>query len=106
MPQEIYSDDFYCPQCDKRMTHNGVIGIRGYLARRLDIPYFLCGDCRLCSYSKLLLRQTISRWKEGTAIRGASYNQIYQESKKMLEETLVYYIKTAGYRFVRRFKRK
>src|SRR3989344_1297106 len=103
---DIWPDDFCCPKCNKSQPYTSVIGIRKYSARRLDLPYFLCGDCRICSYSKLLLRQTISRWRSSIKIRGGSYDRVYQESKKTLEKVLAYYVKTASYRCVYRFKRK
>lgn len=106
MPKDIYPDDFRCPECNKVPEYTSVIGVRKYSMRKLDLPYFLCGDCRICSYSKLLLRQCISRWRKDSAgAKAIPYNQIYQESKGILEGTLRYYVKTAEYR-LGRFRKK
>jgi len=106
MLKDIWPDDFQCPQCGKVPKYNSVIGVREYSVRRLDLPYFMCGDCRLCSYSKLLLKQTISRWGNSVKLKGISHSQVYQASKKIVEEVLAYYTRTAGYRLVPYFKRK
>ena len=102
MAKNIWPDDFCCPKCKKTPAYNAVIGDRKYLARRLDLPYFLCGDCRICSYSKELIKQTIRRWKESVVVPD---RQIYRESTEALDKVLQYLIKTAGYR-LGRFQRK
>jgi len=65
----------------------------------------MCGDCRICSYDKQLIKQVITRWRKGSAAEKTPYGIIYSEAKKSLEETLKYYMETAGYR-LGRFKRK
>lgn len=105
MSKNLYPDDFKCSKCGKTPEYNAIM-IRKYAVRRLGLPYFLCGDCRICSYSKQLLRHYVSRWrKDSPGAQAVPYIQIYQESKKTLEETLKYYMDTAGYQ-LGRFKRK
>ncbi|MDP2695811.1 MAG: hypothetical protein Q8O87_01000 [bacterium] len=99
MAKDIWPDDFRCPKCDSNKVVNLTMGSRKYAMVRLDLPYFLCGPCRLCSYDKRLIQQTITRWgdygKKGGW--GFSYSQIYQDSIKYLEEVMNLYIKTASY---------
>lgn len=102
---DIYPDDFACPKCEKPPAGDAVL-LRQYSVRALRLPYFLCGDCRICDYSKSLLRQTISRWRNESAVASdVPYKKLYKEFRKTLEETLRYYIRTAGYR-PGKFKRK
>ena len=104
MLKDLYPDDFECSKCGKTPEYNAVM-TRKYSVRRLEFPYFLCGDCRICSYSKQLLRYWISRWIKDNHRAQVPYIQIYREAKEILEETLKYYMNTAGYR-LGRFKKK
>ncbi|GEM_PF-4859847 len=105
MPKDIWPDDFHCPKCNKVPENNAILMPRDYSVYALRLPYFLCGDCRICSYDKELLRQCIARWKKNGKVQRASYRAIYQESKESLEKTLKYYMDNAGYH-LGRFKRK
>lgn len=105
MPKDIWPDDFVCSKCNKYPEENAILMPRNYSFRALRLPYFLCGDCRICSYDKQLTRQTITRWRKGSTAEIIQYKLIYSEAIKSLEETLKYYMKTAGYR-LGCFKRK
>lgn len=105
MPKDIWPDDFLCPKCNKCPDSNAILHSRAYSMQALRLPYFMCGDCRVCSYDKQLIKQVITRWRKGSAAERIPYSIIYSGAKKSLEETLKYYMKTAGYR-LSRFKRK
>lgn len=105
MVKEIWPDDFCCPKCGKTDIINWGVSARIYSMRRLDVPYFICGDCRLCGYNKNLIGQTIRRWGEyGSRGWGFTYKKIYNDSIKWLEEILGYYTKRASYKLIARFK--
>ena len=105
MPKEIYDEDFYCPKCKKNPSKSTAMTTE-YSMYRLDLPYFLCGDCRLCSYDKQLIGQVIQRWdKHSHATSHTPYEEIYRSSIKLLEELLEYYVSRVGYR-IAKFKLK
>ena len=85
MAQDTWPDDFCCPKCGKTPEYTSVIGVRKYAMQRLDLPYFMCGKCRVCSYSKQLLKQTIKRWRKyNNPNLAVSDGQIFTESKETL----------------------
>lgn len=105
MLKDIWPDDFVCSKCNKCPQENSILMPRFYSVRALRLPYFLCGDCRICSYDKQLTKQIITRWRKGSNAESTPYKTIYWEAIEILDETLIYYIKTAGYR-PGHFKRK
>lgn len=102
MAENIWLDDFYCPQCGKQAERNDTILNRQYSTRALSLPFFSCGSCRVCSFDKRLIRQFISRWREDSpAAQAVPYNKIYQDVTRWLEEIMDYYVESAGYRLER-----
>lgn len=105
MPEEIHAYDFYCPKCgEKPSVYNS--STTHYSMQKLNLPYFMCGDCRICGYDKKLIRTMIHQWdKHSHAISHFNYKKIYLNSIRLLEERTAYYVKTAGYR-ISEFKLK
>jgi len=91
-----------CPKCDTDKEPEWMIGSRNYSMRRLDVPYFMCGECRLICLDKITLRKAISEWRRdmpSKSIAGIpSYEYIYQEMLKTLNKIVDYYCQTASYR--------
>lgn len=97
MPKDLYPDDFYCPKCGKNPSKSTIMTTQ-YSMYRLDLPYFMCGNCRFCSYDKRLIKQTISRWnKYSHATRRTPYKEIYRGSIELLEESMKYCVDKIGY---------
>lgn len=89
-----------CPGCGKEKTPCWMIGSRNYSMQRLDVPYFMCGECRLICVNKTAVRKAISQWKNNLLTRKhlPSNEVLYKEMLKILDEVTEYYCRTAGYR--------
>jgi len=100
----IYPDEFSCPGCGTRGGRIVSTGItnRKYSARALALPYFVCGDCRLCGYSKLLINQCIGLWRNGHLGRygphTVPYRMLHAEMHDLVNDWLDSLEQTAGYR--------
>jgi len=90
---------YFCPGCKSPKQPGYVIGTRSYSARRWELPYFMCGRCRLIYIDTPLLRKTISTLKkEVSGIRRLSYRELYKEMFSCLNGVVEYYCRTAGYK--------
>lgn len=93
------SFDFVCSKCDKKPEVCTASLIRSWSLRRLDIPYFVCINCLTCGYSKRLVRQKISRWRNDYLFSDAkeyAYDFIYRKIVEHLEEIIGYRVKKLG----------
>lgn len=94
-----------CPGCRSIKEAEWMIGTRGYSARSFDLPYFMCGRCRLICLNKTVLLEAIRDYRN-LMIPGAlkhipSQKETYRMMLKVLERTVEYYCQSAGYRRAR-----
>lgn len=89
---EILPNDFYCPKCGKKATIYTASIFKGWNIRRLDLPYFSCVNCLICSYDKRLTRQNVRNWyfDESSTFgqRTQTWKEIYEEAKSFLEKII------------------
>lgn len=87
-----------CPKCGQVKTpQNGPI-IR-YSSIRLELPYFMCGECRLIYVDKIILRREISIWrKRSPSTKSIRYEELCKEMAETLNEIIEYYCQNIGYR--------
>ena len=95
-----------CPKCNKQTSPAWMIGIRNYSARTLDVPYFMCGTCRVIDVNKTAVRRAISAWRSDLSNREREYvpsrKKLYRETMETLERVVIdTYCRTAGYRRAR-----
>lgn len=93
-----------CPRCGKMLEPSWMFdnSFFVYSWRRADLPYFLCGDCRVAFVDKRLLRACISTWREtekGLPKR-ISFREACAKAKKSVENTLHHYRDRVGYKIV------
>jgi predicted RNA-binding Zn-ribbon protein involved in translation (DUF1610 family) len=100
------SHTFCCPQCGEIKEPEWVIGTRSYSARRLDVPYFMCGKCRLIDVDKNTVRRALSEWRNSVSLSKNTppYQEIYKEILEVVNRVVEYYCQTAGYKR-RRFRK-
>lgn len=105
MPRNA-SYDLYCPQCQKKADTANPMFIR-YSVRRLQLPIFLCGECRTIYIDKATIRHVISLWrKSGAFTRKMPFRRLYQEFLKELEGLVAtHFVPRLGYKRVRFLKR-
>lgn len=79
---------FFCPKCGKKCEPSWACLITNYSIQRLDLPYFLCGDCRLMHIDKLLLRNVVSHWRKNynKYAKTFPFKRIYAEVMEYMEE--------------------
>lgn len=92
--------ELICPGCGKVKNANWMIGSRNYAMQRLDLPYFMCGKCRLICMDKTAVHKAISEWKNNLLTRKyiPSHEALYKEMLKTLDGVIEYYCRTAGYK--------
>lgn len=93
-----------CPKCSAMKEPEWMIGSRSYSVYRLDIPYFMCGECRLICLDKITVRKAISEWRDTrpkSIVGIPPHEYIYQEMLRTLNKVVDYYCQTAGYRRIR-----
>ena len=96
-----------CPKCNEEKEAEWVIGMRSYSARRLDVPYFMCGMCRTICVNKAAVRRAISLWRSELPSHKhlPSAEDLHKEMIETLERVVIdFYCCTAGYKRAR-FKR-
>lgn len=98
--------DLCCPQCDKKAGTANPMFIR-YSLRHLQLPIFLCSECRTIYIDKPIVRHIISEWrKDGAFTRKIPFKKLYREFLGELEESVrTYWVHRLGYkktRFLRR----
>ncbi len=101
MPKNSYN--LCCPKCNEEKTPEWIIGTRRYSMYRLDVPYFMCGECRVIYVSKSTVRKAISEWRNELSSRKhlPSYENLCKEMMTVLNKAIDYYCQTAGYRRAR-----
>lgn len=91
-----------CSKCGIEKEAVWVIGSRTYAAQRLDVPYFVCSDCRLICLDRTSLSETIKWWKELNPSKHIpSQGHLYREMFPLLDRVVQYYCDTAGYKRAR-----
>ena len=98
-------DDFYCPKCGKKaVTLNPMF--RCYSMRRLELPIFICSDCRTIYIDKPTIRKIISEFrKDGPIWMRMSFEEMYREVLGKLEGVMeCYCVPCYGYKKVRFLK--
>jgi len=99
LPKEEYI--LLCPKCESAKTPEWVIGTMSYSAQRLDVPYFMCGDCRLIYVDKAILRRAVSEWRNNGLVSKRStppYKKLCEEMFGVVNRVVEYYCRTAGYK--------
>jgi hypothetical protein len=99
---EVGADEFVCPGCGAQGRDIvSVGGTRQYAIRRLDLPYFMCGRCRLIGYSKRLVDQCLRSWFHNQRRMmyrdGLTLRELRAEIRELVESWINHYISTAGY---------
>lgn len=99
--------EMYCPQCKKMAGTANPMFIR-YSFRHLQLPIFLCSECRTIYIDRPIIRRIISEWRKNRAFtREMPFNRLYKEFLGELEESLgTYWIPRLGYRKVRFLKHR
>lgn len=100
------SYDLYCPECDKKADAANPMFIR-YSARRLQLPIFLCSECRTIYIDKPIVRRIISEWRKNDAItRKIPFEFLCREFLGEIEKSVrTMWVPKFGYRKVRFLKR-
>lgn len=98
----------YCPQCNRAVSPYIVWDRKFfyYSWARLELPYFLCGNCRTACVDKILVQKAVSSWRKNTwAGKNISHREAYQKAKDVLSGTLQRHVEQLGYRIVRFYKK-
>ena len=98
-------DDLYCPKCGKKAkTLNPIF--RCYSMCRLELPIFLCSDCRTIYIDRPIVRKIISEFrKDGPIWMNMSFETMCREVLGKLEELAkIYCAPSYGYKKVRFLK--
>ena len=98
--------DLYCPQCDKKAGTVNPMFIR-YSCRRIQLPIFLCSECRTIYIDKPTIRHIIGEWRKNDAFtRRIPFKKLYREFLGELEKSVrTYWTSQLGYKRVRFQKR-
>lgn len=90
----------YCPGCGNIKGPNWVIGTKSYSVQTLDIPYFICSECRFVGIDKTVIRKALSSWKnDGFVSKNMPlYNKLYKEMLDIVSRAVSMYCRTAGYK--------
>jgi len=93
-----------CPNCGKELEISWMFdnSFFDYSWRRADLPFFLCGDCRVAFIDKKLLLLSVSTWRNGEKAlsKRISFRDAHQKAKESLDETLKYYVENVGYKII------
>lgn len=98
----------YCPNCNKVIDPCFLFNSEffKYSFSRLDLPYFLCGNCRLAYVDKKLIQKAVSDWRKRTnAHKYISHKDAYKKALKFVEEQVRYLITHTGYEKIVRFNK-
>lgn len=95
-----------CPKCKKKINPAWTTGTHAYSAMTLDVPYFMCGACRVIYIDKAFVRREIHLWRieQTTNQPIPSEKALYKEMLEYLYGIMNYYIRTASYRQARFLK--
>lgn len=90
--------NFSCPKCGRMVQPSWACHITAYCVRRLDLPYFLCGDCRLLHVDKALIRTIVSEWRKNSRFaKKVPSKKIYREARDYME-TVASCLSKIGYK--------
>ena len=98
--------ELYCPECDKKAGVAMPMFIRG--ARRIQLPIFLCSECRTIYIDKPAVRRAISEWREKDEFsrNWAPFQRLYKDLFGKLEEMIATdWVPRLGYKRIRFQKR-
>ncbi len=99
--------DFHCPKCKKKADTSNPMFVR-YTMRRLELPIFLCSECRKIYIDKSTVRREIAEWRRGgTFYPEQSIGKLYKEFLGELEEMVrTHWVPRLGYKRARFIKRR
>ena len=99
--------EFFCPQCYKKAEPTRRDWIK-YSFARLELPTFLCGDCRTAYIDWPTIRRKIRCWRnESGYLTEIPYRELVREITEWFRQGFEeYYIKYLGYREVKFLKRR
>ncbi len=101
-----------CPNCKKEpSSHGSLFWLPPSSMRRMDIPYFMCGQCRTICADKRALKNYIRWWKSCDIIkrRTPTLKTLYNLALEQAEKNIDYYVDRIGYRrarFIRKLPEK
>jgi len=91
----LSEDDFICPKCGEKPAIHHTCSSRKYSTAALVTPWFTCVKCYGCGYSKQLVRQIVSQYRNDSfskMVRRYSHKEIYEDAIGFLEEIMRYEI--------------
>jgi hypothetical protein len=96
-----------CPDCKKEPSQGNLLFIPPRSFRRMDVPYFMCSDCRIIYVDKEKIKQYVRWWKKLAFIKRhlPSNKVLYKMALEQAEDTVDYYVARVGYhraRFIRK----
>jgi len=99
--KDIKKIAFSCPKCNKVIESSYISRIEFWF--KLDMPYFICSDCKFAFISMYLLGKSISDLREEyNTTKMEPYIDFYNRIKKDLIGLIEkHYISKCGYRWVR-----
>lgn len=102
--EEKMNEKFCCPECGKEAAPSNAIWI--HFLHRLDLPYFVCGDCRTVYCDKILIKRQVS-WlrKIESAARRVPFKILFKTVMDYMNGIIEYNVSYLGYRVVR-FKKR
>ncbi len=98
MPK-LVSYDLYCPRCQNKASTANPCFIR-YSVRRLQLPIFLCGECRTIYIDKLIICHAINEWyRSGLCEKNITLRRLYREFLREIERMVdTYFVPKLGYK--------
>ena len=96
-----------CQKCGKEPSQGTLLFIPSWSIRRMDIPYFMCGSCRIICADKASIRKYVCWWKKlaFTKRHLPSNKVLYKMALERAENIVDYYVANIGYhraRFLRK----
>jgi len=77
-----------------------------YSWARLELPYFLCGNCRTAYVDRALVQNAVSLWrKTSRADKSISHKKACELAQNSLGESMRYKVEKLGYEIVRYYKK-
>jgi hypothetical protein len=91
---------FCCPRCGQKATI-AVASKFGFL-HRLDLPYYICSDCRVVYYDKQMTMEQVRQLRKiDSGARKVPFRTIYQAAKELLDKCMEHFCDQMDYRIVR-----
>lgn len=94
----MMKDKFFCPKCGKE-KHPHCASLIHFI-KRLDMPYFMCGDCRVLCYYKMTIRECVVQLRKNDSwARSVPFKVLYKRAIEYMDKIVWHDIKELGYRF-------